>query len=183
MSYNVPSYDTTRFSFGPGVLYMGAQGTTPLIDIGAVKGDAELSVERTMLEMFQGSPQSLVKKFAVKEDVKLKVTGVEWDLDNLAYGLGAGVTSVSGAQEIFEFGGDTAVNNRAFRFVHRLPDGGTVDIHLFAAEGAGKLAVAMKETDFHEFPFEFSCLEGTVDFTNTSLATNKKKFKIIKTKV
>lgn len=183
MAYNVPAYDTTRFSFGPGVLYMGAQGTTPLIDIGAVKGDAEFTVERTLLEMFQGSPQSLVKKFAVKEEVSLKVTGVEWDFDNIAYGLGAGITSVSGAQEIYEFGGDTAVNNRALRYVHRLPDGGTIDLHLFAAEGAGKLSAAIKEQDFHEFSFEFTALEGTVDFTNAALGTNKKKFKIIKTKV
>ena len=183
MAYNVPSYETARFSFGPGVLYMGVQGTTPLIDIGAVRGDAEVTVERTMLEMYQGSPQSLVKKYAVKEDVILKVTGVEWDLDNIAYGLGAGVTSVSGANEIFEFGGDTAVNNRALRYIHRTPDGGTVDMHFFAAEGAGKLAIAIKQDDFHEFPFEFSMLEGTVDFSNVALGTSKKKFKIIRTKI
>lgn len=183
MAFNVPSYETARFSFGPGVLYMGAQGTTPLIDIGAVRGDAEISVERTMLEMFQGSPQSLVKKYAVKEDVRLKVTGVEWDMDNLAYGLGAGVTSISGAQEIFEFGGDTNVNNRALRYVHRTPDGGTIDCQFFAMEGAGKLAIAIKQDDFHEFPFEFTALEGTVDFSNVALANNKKKFKIIKTRI
>lgn len=183
MSYNVPSYDTARFSFGPGVLYMGVQGTTPLVDIGAVRGDAQITVERTMLEMFQGSPQSLVKKYAVKEDVRLKLTGVEWNVNNLSYALGAGVTSAAGAQEIFEFGGDTAVSNRALRYVHRTPDGGTVDCHFFAMEGAGKLEIAIKQDDFHEFPMEFSALEGTVDFTNAALATNKKKFKIIRTKV
>lgn len=183
MSYNVPSYDTSRFSFGPGVLYMGAQGTTPLVDIGAVRGDAQIVVERTTLDMFQGSPQSLVKKYAVKEDVRLKLTGVEWNMNNMSYALGAGATSSSGAQEIFEFGGDAAVSNRALRFIHRTPDGGTIDCHFFAMEGAGKLEIAMKQDDFHEFPMEFTALEGTVDFTNTSLATNKKKFKIIRTKV
>ena len=29
MPYNVPTYDTDRFSFGPGVLYLGATGSTP----------------------------------------------------------------------------------------------------------------------------------------------------------
>ena len=94
MGFNVPSYDTARFTFGPGILYMGAPGTTPLIDIGAVRGDAELNIERTLLEMKQGTPQTRVKAYAVEEKVTLKVTGVEWDLDNLSYALGAGVTSV-----------------------------------------------------------------------------------------
>lgn len=183
MAYNVPSYDTTRFSFGPGVLYMGAPGSTPLVDVGAVRGDAEFSIERTLLEMYQGSPQSRVKSFAVKEDITLKVTGVEWNLTNLAYAIGAGVTSVSGAQEIYEFGGDTAINQRALRYVHRAPDGGTIDLHIFLAEGTGKLALSIKQDDFHEFPYEFAALEGTLDFTGAALASLKKKFKIIRTKV
>lgn len=183
MAFNVPSYDTTRFSFGPGILYMGAAGTTPLIDIGAVKGDAELTVQRVPLEMKQGSPQSLVKKFAVEENISLKVTGVEWDLDNIAYALGAGVTSISGAQEILKFGGDLAFSQRALRYVHIAPDGSTIDLQIFLAEGSGELAVAFKEQDFHEFPFTFNALEGSVDFSNASLASNAKKFKIIRTKV
>lgn len=182
MSYNVPSYETDRFSFGPGVLYMGAPGTTPTLDIGAVKGDAELTITRKMLEMKQGSPQSLVKKYCVEESVTLKVNGAEWDTNNLAYALGAGVTAATGPQETFEFGGDTDVNNRALRYVHRTPDGGTVDIHIFQAEGGGSLAAAMKETDWHEFPYEFSAIEGTTDFAGAALAAKKKKIKIIRTK-
>ena len=183
MAYNVGSYDTTRCSFGPGILYMGVPGTTPLVDIGAVRGDAELNIERTKLELYQGSPQSLVKQYVVKEEVGLKVTGVEWDLDNIAYALGAGVTSgIGGVTETFEFGGDMDVNNRALRYIHRTPDGGTVDVHIFKAEGGGKLAISFKETDFHEFPFEFRAVEGTSSFTGSVLADLKKKFKIIRTK-
>lgn len=183
MSYNVPSYDTARYSFGPGILYMGAPGTTPLVDIGSVKGDAELSIQRVALEMKQGSPRTLIKKYVMEENVNLKVTGVEWNLDNLAYLLGAGVTSISGADEILEFGGDMNHTNRALRFVHRTPDGGTIDVQVFKAEGSGELAIAMKENDFHEFPMEFNALEGTTDFQGSALADNKKKFKIIRTVV
>ena len=183
MAVNVPSYNTSRFSFGPGILYMGAAGSTPTIDVGAVKGDAELSIERVRLEMKQGSPQSLVKSYAIEENITLKVNGAEWNYNNLAYALGAGVTSQVGAQEVFEFGGDQDTNSRALRYLHLQPDGSTVDIHIFSAEGAGNLAIALKETDFHEFPFEFNALEGTVDFTNASLANNKKKIKIIRTQV
>lgn len=183
MAVNVPSYETGRFSFGPGILYMGVAGATPTVDIGAVKGDAELSIERVRLEMKQGSPQSLIKSYAVEENVSLKVTGVEWNMDNLAYTLGAGITGLSGADETFEFGGDQDTNSRALRYVHIQPDGSTVDIHIFNGEGAGELAIALKETDFHEFPMEFNALEGTVDFENVALEASKKKIKIIRTSV
>ena len=183
MAYNVPSYDASRFTFGPGILYMGPAGSTPAIDVGAVKGDASLEIERTLLELKQGTPHSTVAQFCVEESIMLKLTGVEWNLNNLSYNLGAGVTSLSGANEILEFGGDMAMNNRAWRYVHIAPDGSTIDIHLFSAQGNGKLTINMKEKDFHEFAYEFEALEGSVDFTNTALAAKKKKFKIIRTKI
>ena len=183
MAYNVPTYDTSRFSFGPGVLYIGVLGTTPLTEIGAVKGDAELSVERTRLEVWAGSPQSKIAQYVTKEEVILKVTGIEWNLDNLNFALGAGVTGASNPNETFEFGGDMNFSNRAVRFLHRTADGSTIDIHLFKCEGSGKLAIAFKETDMHEFPFEFHTLEGTTGFDAAALAANKKHFKIIRTKV
>ena len=183
MAYNVPSYETARFSFGPGILYLGAPGTTPLIDVGAVKGKAELSIERTKLEVLQGSPQTLIEQYVTKEDITLKVTGIEWDFDNLAYALGAGVTTgIGGVSETFEFGGNMAMTNRALRYLHRTPDGGTIDIQMFKAQGAGKLTVNFNEADMHEFPYEFRSLEGTTDFTNQALAANKKLIKIIRTK-
>jgi len=182
MAYNVPTYDTSRFSFGPGVLYIGAQGSTPATEIGAVKGDAELSVERTRLEVFAGSPQSKIAQYVTKEEVILKVTGIEWNLDNLNFALGAGVTGASNPNETFEFGGDMNFSNRAVRFLHIAADGSTIDIHLFKCEGSGKLAISFKETDMHEFPFEFHTLEGVTGFDAAALAANKKHFKIIRTK-
>jgi hypothetical protein len=113
----------------------------------------------------------------------LKVTGIEWNFDNLSYLLGAGATTGIGSyQEKFEFGGAMTVNNRALRFVHRTPDGSTVDVHIFKAQGSGKIAITFNEADMHEFPFEFSALEGTTDFEAAALAANKKMFKIIRTK-
>lgn len=183
MAYNVPTYDTTRFSFGPGILYMGAPGTTPLVDIGAVKGNAEFSVERTILKVEQGSPKSLIAQYVTKEEVKMKVNGIEWNLDNLAYILGAGTTTGIGSyQEKLEFGGNMSMTNRALRFIHRTPDGSTIDIHIFNAQGSGKIAIPFNEDDTHEFPFEFQALEGTSDFENAALAASKKLFKIIRTK-
>jgi len=183
MAYNVPTYDTTRFSFGPGILYMGVPGATPLVDVGQVKGSSEFSVERTILQVESGSPKSLIAQYVTKEQVKLKVTGIEWDLDNIAYVLGAGTTGLTGANETLEFGGNMSMTNRALRFVHRAPDGSTIDLHIFNAQGQGKIAISFKEDDVHEFPFEFQALEGTSDFGNAALAANKKLFKIIRTKI
>lgn len=184
MGYNVPSYDTTRFSFGPGILYLGAQGTTPLVDIGAVKGGAELVVERKTLEVKQGSPQTVVQRYTTEEIVQFKIAGIEWKLDNLAYALGAGVTAgIGGVSETYDFGGDMAVTNRALRFVHRTPDGSTIDLHIFAAQGDGKTSIKWNEADMHEFPFQFNALVGTTDFAGAVLADKKKLFRIIRTKV
>lgn len=183
MSYNVPTYNTSRFSFGPGIVYIGLPGTTPLTEIGAVKGDAELLIQRVALEVKAGSPQSLIKSYAVEENVGLKFTGIEWNLNNLAFALGAGATSLVGAAEVFKFGGDIDKTSYAVRFVHRTPDGGTIDIHLFDGEGAADLAIALKETDIHEFPFEFKALEGQTDFEGSALASNEKKIKIVRTPI
>ena len=181
MAYNVPSYTHSRFSFGPGILYLGSERTTPLGDLGAVKGSAELSIERTRLEIWQGSPQSKIKQYAIKEEVILKVTGIEWNFDNFNAALGAGVTGASNPEETFEFGGDMDVADKAVRFLHRTPDGGTIDIHLFKAEGAGKIAITFNEADTHEFPYEFHAVEATTGFDEAALAAQKKLFKVIRT--
>ena len=182
MAYNIPNYDTTRLSFGPGILYMGAPGTTPLIDVGSVNGDSELIIDRTVLEVKQGSPMTIIKRYATEEKVNFKINGIEWNLNNLAYCMGAGITIQNGATEQLDFGGDINFNNRALRFVHQTPDGSTIDLHLFNSQGVGKIQVSFKEKDTHTLPLEFIALDGTVDFTNTTLVTNKKRFRIMRTK-
>ncbi len=180
--YNLPSYDPVRFSFGPGILYLGVPGTTPLIDVGATKGNSELTIERTPLEVKLGSPKVKVAQYITEEKVSFKISGIEWDLDNLSYALGAGMTSISGAAETMEFGGDMNMSNRALRFVHRQPDGATIDLQMFKVMGSGKIAVSFNAEDMHEFPFEFQAMDGTSDFSNAALADKKKLFKIVRTK-
>lgn len=181
MAYNLPAYKTQRLSFGPGILYIGAPGSTPLVDIGSVMGDANLDIKRTMLEIWQGSPATLIAKYAIKEEVSLKVTGIEWNLTNLAYVLGAGVTVQNGATEQMDFGGDMAVTSRAVRYLHIQPDGSTIDIQLFSTNGKGEVSITMKEKDSHGFPYEFDCIEATVDFQNAAVTSPKKKFRILRT--
>lgn len=162
---------------------MGAPATTPLVDVGAIKGGVEVTIERAQLEVKQGSPQVLVEQYVTEEKVNIKLSGIEWDFDNLAYALGAGVTAgIGGVSETFEFGGNMAMTNRALRFVHRTPDGGTIDLQMFKAQGSGKIMVNYNEAEMHEFAYEFKALEGSTDFTNQALAANKKLIKIIRTK-
>ena len=180
-NYNIPNFTSKRFSFGPGILYLGAPGTTPLVDIGAVTGDFSLEVDRTLLPIEQGTPQTIVAQYCVKEDVKFGVTGIEWNMTNLSYLLGAGVTTQTGAAEQLDFGGDFNVNNRAVRFVHIQPDGSTIDIQIFNAQGGGKIKIGGKSKSTHEFPYEFVALLGTVDFQNAAVSNLKNKFRIVRT--
>lgn len=178
---NVPGYTISKITFGPGILYLGPLGSTPSVDIGAVKGDASFEVARTALEVKQGSPQTLIKQYFTEEKVTLTVTGIEWNLDGIAYALGAGVTTFVGPVQTLAFGGDQNVTERALRYVHRMADGSTIDIQLPRAQGNGELSIGMKETDLHEFPFTFKALEAATDFTGAATATNQKLFKIIRT--
>ena len=180
-AYNVPSYSSKRFSFGPGIMYLGVAGTTPTMDIGAVTGDFALEVDRTVLAIEQGSPQTVVQQYCVKEDVKFSVTGIEWNMTNMSYLLGAGVTTQSGANEQLDFGGDFNLSNRAVRFVHIQPDGSTIDIQIFNAQGGGKIKIGGKSKAPHEFPYDFVALLGTVDFQNAAVPNLKNKFRIIRT--
>jgi hypothetical protein len=181
MAYNVPGYNTKRLSLGPGILYLGTPGTTPTVDVGATKGDMEIIIERKTVDVYQGSPKTKVATYVNEENVSIKLNGLEWNVNNLAAVLGAGITSQSGAQEIMDFGGDNAMSNTAVRYVHIMPDGSTIEFQMFKGEGVGKINIAAKESDMHEFPYEFSALEATVDFGNVAVAAKKKKFRLIRT--
>jgi len=179
---NIPSYDTSRFSFGPGILYMGVPGETPVLDIGAIKGGAEFTVERKKLEVKQGSPKTLVKQYVIEETLSIKCTGLEWNLNNLAYCMGAGQTMLGGFSETLEFGGDMTISERALKFVHIMPDGSTIEIDVWKVQSSGKIPINFNDADMHEFPYEFNALVGTSNFANQVPGTTSKLFKIIRVK-
>lgn len=178
MAFNVPSYNTDRFSFGPGILYIGAAGSTPAIDVGAVTVGAKLAITREILEYKQGSPATVVKKFATQEAVTLDVTGLEWNVRNLALALGAGITSSDESLETFEFGGSMDVDQYALKFVHVTPAGHTISIYLWKAEAGGGFEVSFAEGP-HEFPMSFSAVESTTDWTGAAVASNKRLIKLV----
>lgn len=178
MAYNVPAYNTAKFSFGPGRLFLGAEGTTPTFEIGAVKGDATLSIRRNTLDVLAGSPQTLIQQYAVREEVALRLTGIEWNLNALAQALGAGTTTLVGVTETLEFGGSMTVTSRSLLYRHIMADGSTLDIEIYKVQGSGEIEISMKEADMHELAYEFNALEGTSNFANAALAAQKKLFTV-----
>lgn len=174
MGYNIPTVTKERLSFGPGVLKLALAGITPTEEIGAVRSGAVLSIIRTPLDLLQGSPQTLKESYCIKEEVSLKVSGLEWYLPTLAKMLGAGeVTGTS----VLEFGGDMGITNVALRFEHKTPSGQCIILDIFKARGSGALDITYGD-DWHEFPYTFNALEALTDWTGATLADKKKMFKI-----
>lgn len=183
MAFNVPAFTTDDFSFGPGVLFIGAAGATPLTDVGAVRSGAEFAVTREILEVRQGSPATVVQNYVLSEEAILRVTGIEWNLSRLKDTLGSGVVTLNPAgEDTFEFGGSLNLDEVALRFKHELPAGTTVILDIWTAQAMGEFTITFGD-DIHEFPYMFKALETLVDWEGNSLPANKRLFKITKQNV
>jgi len=180
MGMNTPAYNTSNFSFGPGILYMGPVGTTPSIDVGAVQAGAALKVTRQLLQINQGSPQALAAQFAIKESVELSVTGLEWNLTNMARFLGAGVTASDATGQTLSFGGDMNVLHSALVYRHSTPAAHTIDIYLWDAQPSGEMNIQFQESAPHEFPVTFSANTSTTDFAGNTLPTIQQLYRIVR---
>jgi len=197
MPWNMPVYDTDNFSFGPGVLLLcpadklpcPSEGSPTLpikgdaggsygdfFDVGAVRSGAEFAITRERLEVFQGSPRTLVKQYVTMESVQLTVTGIEWNLTNLKYVLGSGIQD-SGPPETFDFGGALDIDEVGVLFVHETPAGHTIAIRIWRAQGAAELTVTFGD-DLSEFPFVFRALTATVNWDCAALPSGKDIFRI-----
>lgn len=177
MAYNIPSYNTDNFSFGPGVLYLGAVGSTPTTDVGAVRSGAELTVTREQLVVEQGSPFTKVKTYVVRENVELAVTGIEWNLSHLSIALGAGETTGDASVETMEFGGSMLMSQHAIKFVHVMPVGTTVELYVWKAEGNGEMSVTFGD-EIHEFPMTWVAQRSLTDWSGNTLSEKSQLFKI-----
>ena len=180
MSYNIPTYTPGNFSFGPGILYVGTAGTTPSTDVGGVRSGAELAVTRERLEVVQGSARTLVQTYVLREDVKLTVNGIEWNLDRLIDVLGTGTTSaLSASQTAYSFGGDINMSNRAVRFAHTMPNDDVIYVDLWSANGGGEITVSFGD-DLHEFPYTFQALDSSLDWGGAALGATARLFRIVR---
>lgn len=176
-SYNIPSYTTSKFSYGPGLLYLGATGSTPSVDIGGVRSGAELAITRTVLEVRQGSSQALVKQYVTQEAVQLTVRGIEWNIENLVKALGTGTTSTAGGYDVLGFGSDINMAEVAVMFEHTLPTGKKLYVDLWKASPAGEITVTFGD-DLHEFPYVFKALDCATDWAGGAISDNRRLMRV-----
>ena len=174
---NIPNYDVTNLSFGPGVLYIADYDTTndlptyPTTDVGAVKEGGEFRVTRDVLDVEQGAPKLIIKSFVVGQKVELAVASIEWKLENLFKALGGG--TVTG--DVFRFGGDMDLDRYSLRYVHQTPNGDFYVIKLWQVNPVGEITIAFGG-DVHEFNMTFRALPSeygwySTDYTGESLGT------------
>ena len=180
---NKPVGSIEQVSIGPGRLLLGAADATPTVDLGYVRGGATLTFERNQVEIRQGSPQNLIKMLASQEDVMLEINGIEWDFDNISYLLGDGQTSISGADKILEFGGRPNNTEVALQYLHTFPDGSTLTLNIWKANGNGTLAAALNPDDLHELPYKFTAIDVSTDWASNALTNGKTLCKVIHTVV
>ena len=173
--FNVPSYTTSNISIGPGILFLAVAGTTPTVDVGAVRS-AELTITREKLDVDQGFPAQPIVSYAVGEDVTLTINAIEWDFTHLAQALGAGVV---GANTI-EFGGDPNFSEVALKFQHRMAAGSTIVIDIWKTNGSGEITTTFGD-DVQEFPYAFSALNSATDWASNTLGDTTSIFKITRT--
>jgi hypothetical protein len=180
---NVPAYNTDNISLGPGILFIGASGTTPTVDVGAIHEEGmTFTVTREYLEVFQGSPKTRIINFVTQETAELTMQTLEWKLENLPFALGAGVTTSSGSQDTFSYGGDSGTKEVAVRVQHTLPTGHTISILMWRAQPSGEWELNMTQDDLQSFPFSFRALTATQSWDGAALASNQQLFRIIRDK-
>ena len=184
MPYNLPQFTTTRMSIGPAVLYIGPSGATPTVDVGAVESGATLTTTRTKEDIFQGFPKTLVAQFATQETAVLKLSGIEWNVNNLMYALGAGVTSSATNTEVLDFGGQITFQNVALKLVHQTPYGWTINVSIWQAQGDGAVEFNFGDTH-HKMPYTFNAMvpwdntsRSCKDWAGAALAVGYQLFKV-----
>ena len=184
--FNVPTYDADLLSFGPGVVYIGASGSSPwgsslekTADVGAVDEGMVLTHSVEVLDVLQGNPRQLIKSFRTLETVTFAFTGFEWKISNLDKYLGAG--HVSGNE--FAFGGDVSFTECSLRLRHQAPPesgqtvGATVTIDIWKARSNGDLALTFGG-ELHQFPLTFTALQADKNWVGESLAAGYQYYRI-----
>ena len=173
MPYNVPTVTTNDISFGPAVLYMGAAGATPSVQVGSISEDG-VSVELTSEKRYiaQGNPRVNYYNFSQAQGAMMKFTSIEWDFDNLTYALGAGVTAVSGSEKSFSFGGDPIVQQVAIHAQHYMAvSGNTMNVYMWTATSDSGVTAPFGQ-DEHSFEYSFTALATTTAWDGSTALTD-----------
>jgi len=183
MSLNVPTFTTTNFSFGPGRLFLGVVGTTPTVDVGAITEDGiKINPENQTKDIFQGNPKQIVYTYNQQQGVVLDCVGIEWNVTNLAYAMGAGNTTSSGATDTYAFGGGAITTRVALHVQHYMAaPADTLDAYIWTAVSNGSPAIDFSH-DEHSFPYSWKAQRSTTNWVGDTLAADEELMQIVRTK-
>lgn len=175
MPLNAPStFDSTKITFGPARLYIGAAGSTPTTSIGAIDNDSGVTVEFTQSfrDITQGNPKTLSYRFAQEMGVKIACKGLHVLDHTLLYrALGAGATTVSGSTKTFKYGGDPLLTELALHAEHQIgtASGGTHNLYGWKVVTAGMPNMNMMH-DEHMIDLVFDCMNVATDWVGNALS-------------
>jgi hypothetical protein len=179
MPLNIPSGSTNDISFGPGVLYLGVAGTTPTVDVGYISEDGiSVEIASEKKEIRQGNPSLVEYVFSTTQDVTVSLTSIEWDFENFALALAAGVTTSSGSAKTLSWGGDPLVDAVAIHVQHQMAvTGNTMNCYIWKAfsETGITLPLGMEE---HAFELTFKAMRSATDWSGASLPSSQQLIKL-----
>jgi hypothetical protein len=171
----------SRASFGPGVLYIGATGSTPTEEIGLIGDDgATFEVSGEQVEIRQGNPGIIEFAFFSAQNAMLGISSLEWEVNRLKRALGAGATTVSASQELLEYGGEPCVEEVAVWLEHRKCTAvHTVNIRLWKAiSEAGAVSVGLNAGAVHQFGYRWKGIRSATNWAGGSLASDRQLFQV-----
>jgi len=183
MPLNVPTFTSSNFSFGPGLLFLGAAGTTPLVDVGAISEDGiKLMPSNKKKDIFQGNPKMPVYTFSQEQGMSVQVTGIEWNVNTLLYGLGSGNTTSVSAADTFSFGGDPLIDAVALWVQHKMAvPGHTLNCYVWRAVADADVEMALTH-DEHKFPYSWKAQRSTTNWSGATLAYDEQLFQLYRQK-
>lgn len=183
MPVNVPTVTGNNISFGPAILYMGAAGTTPSVDVGAITEDgAKITVTASKKHIMQGNPKIPVYTFTQEQGVTLEITGIEWNLNKLSYALGSGNTTSGAGSDVFSFGGDPIVERVALHVQHYMAvSGHTLNTYIWQAVSDSGMEFNLNH-DEHKFPMKFVGQRVSTDWAGTTLPYDEQLMRMVRIK-
>ena len=179
MGLNVPTFIEGDFSFGPGRLFLGAAGSTPTVDIGAITEDGiTIEMINEKRDIMQGNPKQIVFTFSQVQGVMVRVTGIEWDFDTHTYALGAANTSTDASFKTFAAGGDPLVERVAIDILHQMAVlGHTLHAFIWTAVSEGNLSLPLNH-DEHQFEYSWKGQRTTTNWAGDPLAFDEELFRL-----
>lgn len=178
MPMNLPQFNTTRFSIGPAVIYMGAAGVLPVTDFGAINStEIKFNVENN--KFLAGSPAVPHWYHFKTGDVSITVRGLEWDLYKLQKAIGGYYTTSTVGSYTTQtlYGTFEVVDALSLKIVHNTPSGSTITLEVYSALPGGGSEIKFGDK-VHDFPFTFYPVVVPYDFSSTALPPNT-SFKLI----